>query len=137
MRAAKREQERREKEALERVMRDETERLEREKRDRMAGRSTSGVRGVRGTRASMRATGTAGRGVSRAGALYLYSVPWPCMLTSETTLLVASVSSTVMSGHTRAPSGMGPGSSRIAKPSSSVSSSARGTSIPRVISKRP
>jgi hypothetical protein len=83
MRAAQREQEQREKEELERVMRDEAERLEREKRDRMAGRSTSGVRGVRGTRASMRAMGAAGRGVSRAGALDLYSAPRSCMLTSE------------------------------------------------------
>ncbi|KAI0256031.1 hypothetical protein BJV78DRAFT_1273017 [Lactifluus subvellereus] len=109
LRAAQREQERKEKEELERAMRDEVERLEREKRDRMAGRSTSGVRGVRGTRASMRAAGAAARGVSRA----------------------ASVSSTVMGGHTRAPSGTAPGPSKIARPSSSVSSSARGTSIPR------
>jgi len=113
-RAAQRERERKEKEELERAMRDEAERLEREKRERAAARSSSGVRGVRGTRASMRA-GASARGVSRS----------------------ASVSSTVTSGHTRAQSGAGP--SKIARPSSAVSSSsARGsTGIPRGVSKRP
>jgi len=113
MLAAQREQERREKEELERAMRDEAERLEREKRDKMVPRSTSGVRGVRGTRASMRAGATT-RGVSRA----------------------ASTSSTVVGSHTRALSSTAPGPSKIARPSSSASSS-RGTNIPRGTLKRP
>ncbi|KAF8274603.1 hypothetical protein EI94DRAFT_1696104 [Lactarius quietus] len=111
--AAQREKERREKEELERAMRDEAERLEREKRDKKAPRSASGVRGVRGTRASMRA-GAAARGVSRA----------------------ASISSTIVGSHTRAPSSTAPGPSKIGRPSSSTSSS-RGSSLLRGTSKRP
>ncbi|KAI0298547.1 hypothetical protein BC826DRAFT_997956 [Russula brevipes] len=116
-RAAQREQERREKEELERAMREEAERLQRERRDKVAARSTSGVRGVRGTRASMRAGAAARGGASRA----------------------VSVSSSVIGGHTRAASGTmaAPVPSKIARPSSAVSSTRGTTSIPRGISRRP
>ncbi|KAI0266706.1 hypothetical protein BC834DRAFT_873167 [Gloeopeniophorella convolvens] len=107
--AAQREQEQREREAQACAVREEAERTERGKKDRSVARSTSGVRGVRGTRASMRAA--ARGGLSRAG------------------------SASAAGGHARMDSGP---SSRVARPSSSASAStARGTGIPRGVSKRP
>lgn len=142
-RAAQREQERREKEELERAMREEAERLQRERRDKVAARSTSGVRGVRGTRASMRAGAAARGGASRAGApIFTECIFGPTERSRKTApppAIVVSVSSSVIGGHTRAASGTmaAPIPSKIARPSSTVSSTRGTTSIPRGISRRP
>lgn len=145
--AAQREQERREKEELERAMREEMERLQREKKDRAPARSSSGVRGVRGTRASVRA-GAAARGGARTGTpipqtqlriLSPLSSVWrfvKMLMLFFFHAVLGSASSSV-AGHTKASSGSAAVPSKIARSSSVAVSSARGTSIPRGVSKRP